>query len=541
MKKVFFSAAFASMMIVGCQNENIIENGESAGEMFTLQVEQGIDSRTEWGQDGSTSWSTNDKIYVTSEDGTVTGVLTYLNDGKSFKGFVYGGHPSKLKHVLYPVPENGDIKINQPKGNQIGLPMMGELNNDKTGATLDNLCAMVKMPVSGTSSLEISDSKGLISGHYEYKNGELIFVPGEGDVTIPVNNGYALFAASATDEQGNDVEEVEVIINGNDETLYTIPVEVGYVETEEVPSITINSDGTVTDADLWNGKIGKLPAVVDGVVSIKTAEELAALAKEVNEDNFFSGITIKLIDDIDLNNHEWTPIGAFTAEHGFMGNFDGNGYVIKNLKISNITPDADGYVYAGLFGVTEGTDANNENYIKNLTIENVDIDLDGHIVAAAIAYPHYTTLENIKVKGNVTIKGGHYTSGVLAYTRRCVNAKDITIEGNEGSSIQGLSTVGGVISDIQMNGGLTANYSNFAASGLTIKGNTCVGGISGIIGNQKLDGATVKSVTIVGGDARTGIVAGAYGATFDINNITNVIYEYVIGATNIVGAPYKTN
>ena len=219
-----------------------------------------------------------------------------------------------------------------------------------------------------------------------------------------------------------------------------------------------------------------------------------------------------------------------------MGNFDGNGYTIKNLRITSITPDADGYVYAGLFGVTEGTDTNNENYIKNLTIENVNIDLDGHIVAAAIAYPYYTTLENIKVKGNVTIKGGDYTSGVLAYTRRCVNAKNISIEGNSGSIIEGARVVGGVISDIQMNGGLIANYSNFAASGLTIKATSMVGGISGIISLQALNGATVENVTIECEDDRIGIVSGALGGT---STITNVSHENVKGATLIIGDSYS--
>lgn len=276
---------------------------------------------------------------------------------------------------------------------------------------------------------------------------------------------------------------------------------------------------------------------VNGVYQISSKADLFWFANEVNVNkNTFNGQTIKLVADIDLNNEEWTPIGSAYEDHGFMGNFDGNGYIIKNLKITKLTPDADGYVYAGLFGVTEGVDKDNENYIKNLTIENVTIATTGHIVAAAVAYPYYTNLENITVKGNVNIKGGDYTAGVLAYTRRCVNAKNISIEGNEGSVIEGNNTVGGVISDIQMNGGLTANYSNFAASGLTIKAaGKCLGGISGIISLQALDGATVKNVALVCNDDRTGIVAGADGGK---HKLTNVTYENVTGATRIVGATY---
>ncbi len=273
----------------------------------------------------------------------------------------------------------------------------------------------------------------------------------------------------------------------------------------------------------------------NGVYTVYTVSGLEWVASQVNEGkNYFEGETVKLANDLDLGSVEWTPIGSAVMDHGFMGDFDGNGKTIRNLKMTALELDADGYVYAGLFGVTEGS-ATNENYIRNLTIENVDIQTTGHIVAAVIAYPYYTTVENITVKGNVNIAGGDYTSGVLAYTRRCVNAKNLTVEGNEGSSIEGNITVGGVISDIQLNGGLTADYSNFKAAGLTIKGDKCVGGISGIISNQTLDGATVENVTLVCDDITTGIVAGAVGGKSTLNNVS---YENVTGATRVIGATY---
>ena len=275
---------------------------------------------------------------------------------------------------------------------------------------------------------------------------------------------------------------------------------------------------------------------INGVWTINSAAEFKMLADKVNGGiDYFEGKTIKLGADIDLNNEEWIPIGSATKDHGFMGNFDGNGKTIKNLKITKLTPDTDNYVYAGLFGVTEGTDADNQNYIKNLVIENVTIETTGHIAAAAIAYPYYTQVENITVKGNISIKGGDYTSGVLAYTRRCVDAKNLTIQGNEGSSIEGNQTVGGVISDIQTNGGLIVNYSNFKAAGLTISAEKSVGGISGIISEQTLDVATVENVTIICDDLRKGIVSGALGGESTIKNIQ---YKNVFGAENIVGATY---
>ena len=64
----------------------------------------------------------------------------------------------------------------------------------------------------------------------------------------------------------------------------------------------------------------------------------------------------------------WTPIGNTTTP--FIGNFNGNGYKIKNLKI-NSTENV-----VGLFGKNTGT-------IKNLVIDGVDvkgIDTVGAIV-----------------------------------------------------------------------------------------------------------------------------------------------------------------
>ena len=276
---------------------------------------------------------------------------------------------------------------------------------------------------------------------------------------------------------------------------------------------------------------------VDGVLTINSVANFKVFASKVNSGITFAGKNVVLGADIDLKNEEWTPIG--TETNNFEGNFDGKNKVVKNLKITTHASITDAYgtwAYAGLFGVTCGAE-NQCNSIKNLVIENINISNNGDIVAAAVAYPYYTDIENITIKGDINIKGGNYTAGILGYTRRCVNAKDLTIEGNKGSSIEGNSTVGGVISDIQMNGGLTANYSNFMASGLKITAKSNVGGISGIICKQTLDGATVNDIEIISDSSTRGTISGALG---DESTIKNISVTNVTGATNIVGAMYET-
>ena len=239
------------------------------------------------------------------------------------------------------------------------------------------------------------------------------------------------------------------------------------------------------------------------------------------------GVYVALTADIDLASVEnWAPIGTF--DYSFDGNFNGNGNKIMNLKMSDSTA-ADGEAYLGFFGVTAN------NTIENLVIENVTINSNGQIVAAAIGYPYYSTVKNITVCGDIAIKGGNYTAGVLGYTRYCVNASDLTVSGNEGSYITGAVAVGGVLSDLQMYGSLKANYSNFSVSGVKITGTKAVGGISGIISGQTLTGATVKNVELVCEAESVGIISGSMG---NPATVTGVVKENVTGTDKLFGTGY---
>lgn len=47
---------------------------------------------------------------------------------------------------------------------------------------------------------------------------------------------------------------------------------------------------------------------------IKTPEQLAYLAQQVNGGNSYSGEFIKLYDNLDLSEHLWTPIGIYNSK-----------------------------------------------------------------------------------------------------------------------------------------------------------------------------------------------------------------------------------
>ncbi|MBR6825875.1 MAG: heparinase II/III family protein, partial [Oscillospiraceae bacterium] len=87
---------------------------------------------------------------------------------------------------------------------------------------------------------------------------------------------------------------------------------------------------------------------------LTTAPQLRLVAFLVNSGkDSFSGKTIRLGRDIDLDSREWTPIGGNNYEDAggksFKGTFDGQGYTVSNLKIST------NYYYVGFFGTSGGT------------------------------------------------------------------------------------------------------------------------------------------------------------------------------------------
>ena len=159
--------------------------------------------------------------------------------------------------------------------------------------------------------------------------------------------------------------------------------------------------GSVKDMEFAFGQEGKL--VINGSkvgAFISSAEELFAFAKAVNEEGkSFSGQTVFLTADIDLNNAAWTPIGQ-TGATQFQGTFDGHGYTIKNLNVDASKQTGANYS-SGLFGWL------NKATVKNLTIENATVT-GNHNVGVIAGYMETAgcTISNCHVI-NATVVAKH--------------------------------------------------------------------------------------------------------------------------------------
>lgn len=122
-----------------------------------------------------------------------------------------------------------------------------------------------------------------------------------------------------------------------------------------------------------NGVIG-----MANEITLNSAAGLIWFADQVNESsNSFSGKTVKLGADIDLENVAWTPVGQTYATQ-FKGTFDGQDHTISNLNI-DATTDTRGHYSTGLFG-----------------------------------WLNAATVKNVKVAG-ATVKGNHNVGVIAGY------------------------------------------------------------------------------------------------------------------------------
>ena len=151
---------------------------------------------------------------------------------------------------------------------------------------------------------------------------------------------------------------------------------------------------------------------------INSDKDLKLLAYHVaNEEvDGYEGYYFALTRDISLSDTaSWLPIGYFTEAGDsepkpFKGNFNGQGYRVYNLKISDTSQD-----YAGLFGSVHGA------VIENLT---VDGQVNAHSKAALlVGETNDSTISNCSSRGQVRgvgviggIVGEAYDSVILECT-----------------------------------------------------------------------------------------------------------------------------
>ncbi len=223
---------------------------------------------------------------------------------------------------------------------------------------------------------------------------------------------------------------------------------------------------------------------------IGTGAELAWFAAQVNSGTGKTYPAV-LTADIDLGGNPWTPIGN-TSFKPYSGVFDGGGYTVSGLKVS------DGEV-AGLFGCVKGASSQSAE-LKNIIVQgSVSRKKAGGIVGQADS----ARIENCGNEADVTgdeiggIVGRQHSYGGAITIAGCYNTGAITATSRAGG-ILGYVNDKAEISNCYNTGAIT---SSSYAGGIRGMGGTFVGEIINSYNTGAITGNGNKAGAIAAGAA----------------------------------------
>ena len=330
---------------------------------------------------------------------------------------------------------------------------------------------------------------------------EVQSAPKEVTITAPTTSNLTINLPNST-----------VTLNGESYTTVTATTADNTLiipEGVKVENLTVNRGNVEIYGDLAV-KVAKGSGYKGTIIYfISTVEQLRALATEVNGGTTFSGMQIKLSNDIDLKSEEWTPIGR--KDKAFQGTFDGFGYTISNLKIERGVNNSSSNADMGLFGFTS------DGKVMNFTLYNAFVKA-GIDVGAIAGTPYTSSYSNITLAGDVKVEGYSYVGGMFG-KNVYKGMENLTVRVNEGSYVKAESEtyrtyVGGVIGFMGEGNIIISNVE----SNINVTGSTCdVGGITGIAhyGNTFENCICTGNVTLVnandaGDQLEIGGIAGVW-------------------------------
>ena len=305
-----------------------------------------------------------------------------------------------------------------------------------------------------------------------------------------------------------------------------------------LPAAGEEGDGTVSKIENKDGGDG---LTIGSPILIANAAELAYFVQQVNDggkklsygtdgeidksgDNGykggFSGYYFALSADIDLVGINWTPIG--TDSKPFRGYFDGQGHVVKGLKVD--MSNGSGDIYAGLFG-----------YVVDGTIQNLGVELSEDGIKAGSTY-------RAVYAGGIV---GKITGYGAATIRNCYVTGSGTVKITE-KSTQGILYAGGIAGYVNKVSGagtrsvtLTHCYATVDVTGLVYY----TGGIVGQLSGGTLS-FTYATGTVTGGSKGSagGICGYSFGGSLTNNLALNKkVSGYSSDSGRVLGQNYNSS
>lgn len=328
--------------------------------------------------------SVNDKTGYLAEDGAVGGVSSgsgkvlncwYYKDAESSAEDVCGGTTPPTCVVI---SSSGAMTAAKLATLQTNAPETGKAWSWKEGAEYPTLVSNVSRSMTLKPYLNSCTAKVSVSG-LTGESGVYLLENGVNTVTLLLDSGYSGENVYVRTNAANADGQIQLTTSG-------VSVPIGNAEKTSLYY------GTEEDF-----KAGKWYTAGDAPYQISTGRELVYLAQLVNDGNNFSGKTIVLTADIDLNNQAWTPIGnenGFDAELAFSGTFNGDGYTVSGLNV----PDT---YFPGLFGQIS-TSAVVQNLIVKGSVTGGDEASGTWAEAAGVAAYNDGCIQNCGFYGTVT-------------------------------------------------------------------------------------------------------------------------------------------
>ncbi len=291
----------------------------------------------------------------------------------------------------------------------------------------------------------------------------------------------------------------------------------------------------------WDGNIATAFAGGRGTENdpyqIADGAQLAYLASEVNkEGKTYENSYFVLTADIDLNNHDWTPIGnSFsgllfnrTDYSLFAGNLDGKGHTISNISMGAESSPLESDVF-GLFGATGGK-------LSNVNLDGVTIygtakndNVSGYVIglAGALAGSASGPIENCHVTNlNMTMKipdanrRVYWIGGLVGALDGSQHIKECSASGTI-KELSGKGSIGGLIGELGRAAKITYSRADVALDVTPdYRGGADVGGLIGK-GNGKNDPETVISNCYATGNVTGGAYSGGFAGSLWGLNIKN--------------------
>ena len=299
-----------------------------------------------------------------------------------------------------------------------------------------------------------------------------------------------------------------------------------------LPTAALAADGA------WDGSIATAFAGGTGTESdpyqIADGAQLAYLASEVNKGQTYENSYFVLTADIDLANHNWTPIGNSFADalfggtdySLFAGNLDGKGHTIFNISIGTENAPLESDVF-GLFGATGGK-------ISNLNLDGVTIygtakNVSGYVIglAGALAGSASGPIENCHVTNlsmamNIpdAYRRVYWIGGLVGALDGSQHIKECSASGTI-KELSGKGSIGGLIGELGKAAKITYSHADVALDVKSdYRGGADVGGLIGK-GNGDTDSETVISNCYATGNVTGGAFSGGFAGSLYGLNIKN--------------------